>query len=336
MQNERLAIVDQSVTDALGLSWPESLVFFWTHASRRTVCLRRYLPASQFVCLAICLRRIQRFHVPRTYPYPISLLSMNPLASNQIASPVEILWEDPTSLVVNKPAGILTQGAPGIETLETRLRSYLKLRDGHAGEPYVALPHRIDRPVSGTLLVARNIRATQRFGAQFQSRKIGKSYWAIAEGEVPSTDAGGGKSTWTDYVRKILDQPVAEIVDATADGAKHAVLHYRVIGRFMAATGNPRSFMEVELETGRMHQIRLQFASRGFPLLGDSLYGATSSFGPQVDDSRQKAIALHAREIRFRHPKTGVEVVVKAPPPSFLSSSQSYETTDGWDAISGL
>lgn len=221
---------------------------------------------------------------------------------------MRILWEDPSALVVCKPAGILTQGAPGIETLETRLREFLKHRDHHPGEPYVGLPHRIDRPVSGAVLVARNIRATRRFGAQFQSRKIGKSYLAVVAGRVEPAEG-----EWIDHVRKIPDRPIGEVVEAEHPEGRRAVLRYRVLEYRETGEGLPMSALSIALETGRMHQIRLQCASRSHPILGDATYGSTEAFGPSSEDPRQRAIALHAHEIRFRHPKTGVEVCVVAP-----------------------
>lgn len=287
----------------------------------------------------------------------------NDEVDKQVAQqPVEILWEESTALVVNKPAGILTQGAAGIDTLETRLRNFLKVRDQHSGSPYVGLPHRIDRPVSGALLVARNLRAVQRFGAQFQSRKIEKIYWAMTSGHLDeATEMGldantqGAKEgwvSWQDYMRKIPDRPVAEIVDEGATGAKLAVLHFRLLKRLQTSEGEPRSLVEVRLETGRMHQIRLQFASRGWPLLGDSMYGSNVGFGPQVEDLRCKAIALHSRTICFRHPKSGVEVSVTAPLPRWNLHETDLErgqvdhcgqkptalesAPHGWEVIGGL
>ncbi len=227
---------------------------------------------------------------------------------------IEILWEDKTSLVVNKPAGILTQGAIGIETLETRLQSFIKLRDQHPGQPYIAFPHRIDRPVSGVVLVARNHRAIQKFGGQFQSRKVLKKYWAIVEGELP-VESG----TWIDFLRKIPDQPVGQVVDSTHPEGRQAVLHFTAAERLSYTKALPVTRVIIELETGRMHQIRLQFASRGFPLLGDSLYGSRVPFGPAVEDERQRSIALHAKSICFRHPTNGREVLVDAPLPESWS-----------------
>ena len=258
--------------------------------------------------------------------------SNNVPASASSDWPVEILWEEASALVVNKPAGVLTQGARGLDTLETRLLAFLKHRDQHAGTPYVGLPHRLDRCVSGTLLVGRNLRAVQRFGAQFQSRKVAKVYWAICAGQLHIEDLNA-TSTWTDWMRKIPNRPVAEIVEEGREGAKLAVLHFQVRRHLTTCSGLPCSLVEVQLETGRMHQIRLQFASRGFPLLGDSMYGSQLRFGPAVSDEREKAIALHAREIRFRHPKTGVEVRVEAPLPV---QSDQVDSPHGWNLIAGI
>ena len=92
--------------------------------------------------------------------------------------PLQILWEDSAAMVVNKPSGLLTQGAAGVPSLETILRAQVASKC-EANSPYLAFAHRIDRPVSGALLIAKNVRAARRFGAQFQSRKIGKCYLAI-------------------------------------------------------------------------------------------------------------------------------------------------------------
>lgn len=268
------------------------------------------------------------------------------LMDNDFNHAIEILWEEPTALVVNKPAGILTQGAHGITTMETCLRDYLKSRDQHSGVPYVGLPHRLDRCVSGALLVARNVRAVQRFGAQFQSRKITKTYWAIAIGCVPTGVDETPLVTLQDIVRKVPGRPVAEIVDDSAPDGKQATLHYRLLRYLELPDGRTCSWLEVHLETGRMHQIRLQFASRGFPLLGDSTYGSDVRFGPMVDDERQQTIALHAREIEFFHPKTGVRTKVTAPVPNDpmdeprlapqQDASDVLSLTHGWKLISGL
>lgn len=221
---------------------------------------------------------------------------------------IDVLWEDNTTMVVAKPAALLSTGAPGIETLETRLREFLRARAGEQGsaaQPYATLVHRLDRPVSGAVLVARNVRTAQRLGDQFQTRKIRKRYLAAVQGQLAEPSG-----TWVDTMRKIPDRPLAERVPAEHPQAKRAVLHYRVLDHDEQTT-----LLEIELETGRMHQIRLQAASRGHAVLGDWLYGSQRAFGPTTDDPRKKVIALHGQSITFRHPKTAVQTTVAAPLP---------------------
>jgi 23S rRNA pseudouridine1911/1915/1917 synthase len=219
---------------------------------------------------------------------------------------MQVLWEDATCLVVNKPSGLLTQGPRGIDSLETKLRDFLKARDHHPDHPYVGLPHRLDRPVSGAVLIAKQAQATKRFCAQFASRKVEKLYWGVVVGNLAAPTG-----QWTDFMRKIPELPRSEIVPEDHSDAQRASLSYRVINQ-----QGGLSLLEIELQTGRMHQIRLQAACRGHPILGDQLYGSTLEFGPQTDEVRDRAIALHAGKLTFRHPTTAVAITVSAPVPS--------------------
>ncbi len=207
--------------------------------------------------------------------------------------PQPILVEESAGcLIVNKPGGLLTQAPPGIDSQEARLKLFLKLRDQKTGKVYLGVPHRLDRPASGIMLFAKNIRAARRLAAQFQQRVVGKTYWAVVEGEMRDD-----RGTWRDFMRKLPDQARSEITDANTPGSQRAVLHYQVKDRLSG-----RTWIEIELETGRTHQIRLQAACRGFPILGDALYGSTQQFGPATHDVRKRWIALHARAIEFEHP----------------------------------
>ena len=221
----------------------------------------------------------------------------------RLPSGCEILYENGPCLVVNKPGGILTQAPPGIESLESSLRQYLKIRDHKPGKVYLGVPHRLDRPVSGAIVFALHVRAARRLCAQFEQRTVDKTYWALVEGPLPDE-----QGTWTDFVRKVPDEPRAEIVDQHAPGARLAVLHYRVLQR-----GDRGSWLEIRLETGRMHQIRVQAGSRGHPVRGDRLYGSRTDFGPVTADERQRWIALHARSLGFQHPMTREPVGIIAP-----------------------
>ena len=230
----------------------------------------------------------------------------------------DILTEQGPCLVVAKPGGLLTQAPLPIDSLELRIKQFLKTRDEKPGRVYLGVPHRLDRPVSGVVVVAKHVRAARRICDQFQDRSVAKVYWAFVEGQV-EPDAG----TWVDHVRKIPDQPLAEVVEPNHPDAREAVLHYRV--RHRDQTG---SWLEIELETGRMHQIRLQASVRGYPILGDATYGSQVPFGPATDDPRQRWIALHARSLDFLHPMSRERVSVVAPLPDWW---QSLPVNDpGW------
>lgn len=250
--------------------------------------------------------------------------------------PIPIIYEEPHFLLVNKPAALFSQAPVGIDSLQTRLVNQLKQRDQHPGEPFIGLPHRLDRGTSGIMLIARNQRALKRFGEQFQSRKVIKHYLAVVEGEYSSTAAPSAQvqQRWEDYLRKIPDKPQAEVVAADVEGAKLAVANVECL---QIAAG--QSLLRVQLETGRMHQIRIQAASRGLPVVGDASYGAKltwqataepcdpSQVTPLSDTPRvlgdahnanahlHPPVALHAWSLEFRHPQTAKSMRLVAPVP---------------------
>src|SRR5439155_2624295 len=126
---------------------------------------------------------------------------------------------------LSKPAPLLTQGVPaGLPTLEAWAKAYLKDRYGKPGNVYLGVPHRLDRPVSGVVLFARNSKAARRLAEQFQNHQVTKVYWAAVEGEV--TPAQG---TWEDWLVKIQQEARSEASAAEAPGARRAVLHYRTL-----------------------------------------------------------------------------------------------------------
>ena len=221
--------------------------------------------------------------------------------------PLEILYDNGPCLVLNKPAGILTQAPRGIDSLEVRVREFFRQREGKSADAniYVGLPHRLDRPVSGAIVFTRHARAAQRISTQFENRTVSKSYWAFVEGQV-TPDEG----TWCDHLHKRHGMAQAEVVDAGHPAAKHAVLHYRVLHHSPAG-----SWLEIELETGRTHQIRVQAASRGHAVVGDSQYNSLTPFGDPTLELRERPIALHARQLSFRHPMVDETVAVVAPLP---------------------
>ncbi len=200
-----------------------------------------------------------------------------------------ILYENGPTLVVDKQPGVLTQAPIGVDSLEFRVKEYMNLAENRVGKRYLGLPHRLDRPASGVLVFAKHARAARKLSDQFEERTVTKKYWALVSGVVPEDEG-----TWYDFMRKIPGRAEAELVPPINPDAREAILHFRVLGRLNDAT-----HLEIQLETGRTHQIRLQCSSRGFPILGDELYGSKVPFGTQFEDGRERAIALHAREITF-------------------------------------
>lgn len=195
--------------------------------------------------------------------------------------------------MINKPGGLLTQAPPGIDSIELRIKRELKKKSPDK-KHYLGVPHRLDRPASGAMVFATNKSATNHLARQFEYRTVSKTYWAVVQGHVKD-DSG----RWSDFMRKIDDEARSEIVDQDATRAQLAVLNFKVMHRAPTTT-----WLEIELETGRTHQIRLQCSHHGHPIVGDSLYHSEIEFGPQTFDTRQRWIALHARRLQFQHPKS--------------------------------
>ncbi|ADB17487.1 pseudouridine synthase [Pirellula staleyi DSM 6068] len=222
--------------------------------------------------------------------------------------PFEILLEDSAVLVVNKPAGILTQAPLGIDSLEWQIKRYLQSTE-KSEVPYLGVPHRLDRPVSGCICFAKNQKAARKISQQFEARLVQKTYWALVSGIVHPT-----RSTWVDHLKKLDGEPRTIVVDERDPEGKNAILHYELL-----ETREGRSLLAITLETGRTHQIRVQCGSRGFPLLGDRLYGSAEPFGPLAADERDQLIALHARTLAFRHPVTKEDLIFTAQVPAIWS-----------------
>lgn len=226
---------------------------------------------------------------------------------------LDILFENEHYLLINKPAGLSTQAPAGIVSLETHVRNYLeheRRADSVAVgtqylevQVYLGLPHRLDRPVSGVIVLAKTKKAARKISSQFERRRVRKLYWAAVSGTVESAEG-----TWTDTLRKVPDVAHVEIVADDHPEGQRAVLHYRLLGTIPGG-----SWLEIELETGRMHQIRVQAAARGHSILGDMQYGSSVTFGPLHDDARLRAIALHARMLEFNDPENQERRTFTAP-----------------------
>ncbi|GHT35704.1 RNA pseudouridine synthase [Planctomycetales bacterium] len=222
---------------------------------------------------------------------------------------IDILYEQGTVLAVNKPSGLLTQAPPGIDSLEQRVKEYLTQTSENTVS-YLGVPHRLDRPVSGVILFGKNKRTTHRLSEQFESRLIDKTYWAVVSGLIREKEG-----TLRDYIRKVPDKALAEVVPPIQPDAREAVLHFKTLQHFDLEAKN-FSLLEIKLETGRMHQIRLQLSVFGFPILGDATYGSDIPFGEHFNDERQREIALHSRSISFCDPNTKETVILTAAPPA--------------------
>ncbi len=226
-----------------------------------------------------------------------------------------ILYEDNQIIAVNKPAALLTQAPPGIPSLEALLKAWIKEKRNKPAGVYLGVPHRLDRPVSGAIVFARNSKAARRLAEQFQQRKAEKVYWALVEGDV-QPEAG----KWEDWLRKIPEESRTEIAAPESPGAKPAVLNYRKLQSLLGA-----SLLEIRPLTGRSHQIRVQAASRGHPIVGDFIYGSARAFGPPAEQPRDRVIALHARSLTVVHPTKWEPVTFVAPLPEYWNVSGSSE-----------
>ena len=230
-------------------------------------------------------------------------------------SGLDILFEDNHCLAVNKPAPMLTQAPPAVPSLEALVKAYLKERYHKPGNVYLGIPHRLDRPVSGVIVFARNTKAAQRLAEQFQQRQVTKVYWGAVEGHLSPAEG-----MWEDWLRKLPDQARTERGEPGSERARQAVLRYR---RLRPCAGG--WLVEFRPETGRMHQIRAQAALRGWTLRGDVIYGATQPFGPPAELPRDRVIALHARSLTFLHPLSYEPLTVTAPLPGWWSAELGLE-----------
>ena len=212
---------------------------------------------------------------------------------------MEVLYEDNHVIIVNKRAGEIVQGdKTGDTPLSEIVKMYLKERFQKPGNVFLGVVHRLDRPVSGVVLFARTSKALSRLSEGFRTRAVGKTYWAIV-GQQPPQDKG----TLIHWLTRDERTNKARAYDREVPGAKRAVLDYRVIAR-----SDRYWLLEIDLHTGRHHQIRCQLAKVGCPVRGDLKYGAPRS-------NPDGSISLHARRITFEHPVSHQSIDITAPVP---------------------
>jgi 23S rRNA pseudouridine1911/1915/1917 synthase len=211
-----------------------------------------------------------------------------------------ILHEDNHVIVINKMASEIVQGdKTGDQTMPDEIKAYLKEKYQKPGNVFCGVVHRLDRPTSGALVFARTSKALERLNAQFRDKETDKIYWAIVE-TVPEKPNG----RLVHHLKKNEAQNKSYPVDSKVIGSKEAILSYR-----MLASGDRYHLLEITLETGRHHQIRVQLSSIGCIIKGDVKYGAKRS-------NPDGSICLHARYLTFTHPTTKEEISVTAPVPS--------------------
>ncbi|MBI5140772.1 MAG: RluA family pseudouridine synthase [Nitrospirae bacterium] len=210
-----------------------------------------------------------------------------------------VIFEDNHCIAVVKPWNMLVQGdITGDAALIDWVKDWVKQKYAKPGNVFIGLLHRIDRPAGGIVLFARTSKAASRLSEQFRTGTIAKRYLAVLHGEPPPEDE------LVDYLLKDHERNTAINVSSHVSGSKEARLRYRVV----AAGGGGLSLVEVDLITGRPHQIRVQMSSRGWPLCGDLKYGAPKALAG-------RNIALFSAMLEFDHPVTKERIRLLAEPP---------------------
>lgn len=212
---------------------------------------------------------------------------------------LEVLYEDNHIIAVNKRVGDLVQGdQTGDSTLADEVKEYIKRKYNKPGDVFLGIVHRIDRPVSGVVLFARTSKALARLNQMFQDKTVKKTYWAIVD-RRPDSEEGRLEN----YMKKNQEKNRSNVFDREKSGSKLAILNYKLMLSF-----THYHMLEVNLETGRHHQIRAQLARIGCHIKGDLKYGAKRS-------NSDGGISLHSREVTLIHPVKKEPLTITATPP---------------------
>ncbi len=208
---------------------------------------------------------------------------------------INVLYEDNSVIVVVKPAGILSQKSKDTDnSMLDMVKEYVKKKYNKPGNVYIGLVHRLDRNVSGVMVFARNSKSASRLSEEVRSHKLKKKYYAVVSGIIKNDEG-----TFKDYLVK--DKGFNTRVTSKENG-KESTLDYKVLKRDYK---DNMTLVDIDLKTGRHHQIRVQFASRGYPLCGDTRYGSVKG-----------NLALCAYSLTFIHPITKKEMTFKIDMPS--------------------
>ncbi len=199
----------------------------------------------------------------------------------------EIIFEDKDIIVCRKPVGVATQTKRlGQQDMESLLKNY---RAKKGEPPYIGIVHRLDQPVEGVMVFAKNRQAAAHLSKQVQERVIGKHYYAVSANEPDANEA-----VLEDYLLTDKKMNYTKVVDATMNGAKQAKLEYKVV-----ETKKGKTLFDIKLHTGRQHQIRVQMANVGCSLVGDSKYGCKSETNVKMENN---TLALCSYKLEFEHP----------------------------------
>lgn len=213
---------------------------------------------------------------------------------------LQVLHEDNHIIIVNKRAGDLVQGdKTGDKPLSDIVKEYIKNKYNKPGNVYLGTVHRLDRPTSGIVIFARTSKALERLNKMFREKQISKTYWAVVKNH-PKKE----KDTLINWLKKNPKNNKSTAYTKEVNGSKKAILHYQVLKKLDHYT-----LLEIDLETGRHHQIRCQLASIGSAIKGDLKYNFPRS-------NKDGSIHLHAKKIIFTHPVSKEKIAVIAPPPT--------------------
>lgn len=212
-----------------------------------------------------------------------------------------VVYEDNHLIIVNKTASEIVQGdKTGDTPLSELVKQYLKEKYQKPGNVFIGVTHRLDRPVSGLVVFAKTSKALTRLNEMFRNGEVKKTYWAI----VKQLPRAGEEGDLTHYLVRNEKQNKSYAYDTERAGSKLAILHYRLLAR-----SENYYLLEIDLKTGRHHQIRCQLAKAGAPIKGDLKYGFPRS-------NPDGSISLHARSIQFIHPVSKKLIAVEAPVPA--------------------
>ena len=218
--------------------------------------------------------------------------------NNQNPPDITVLFEDNHCIAVAKPGSVSSTHYDGTtETLDRRVKSYLKTKYGKQGEVFLGIVHRLDKPTSGAMLFARTSKSAARLCKQFREGQIQKVYWAVVEGETHPTSG-----CFEDWLCNDESTKRVRVSSFNSPGAKNARTDYRV-----RAAAKGLTWLELRPATGRKHQLRAQLSSRGIPIVGDHRYGSHIAFA--------SGIALYAQKLTFLHPVKKEPINVIAPLP---------------------